>query len=67
MYLVVAGEAEFLRKGDDSVTLRSGETCTHASNQPHAMETYDSPVLAYVIWRNGFESLPLLTPPEESP
>ena len=30
----------------------------------HAMETYDSPVLALVIWRNRFESLPILTPAE---
>ncbi len=67
MYLVVAGEAGFLRKGDVPATLRPGETSTHASNQPHAMETYDSPVLAYVIWRNGFDSQLLLTPTEGSP
>ena len=64
MYLVIAGAAEFFRKGAAPMTLRSGETSAHASNQPHAMETYDSPVLAYVIWRNGFEGAPQLTLPE---
>jgi len=64
MYLVVAGEAEFFRKGAPPETLRSGQTSTHASNQPHAMETYENPVLALVIWRNGFDSIPVLTPSE---
>ncbi len=64
VYLVIAGEAEFFRKGDPPETLRSGQTSTHASNQPHAMETHETPVLALVIWRNGFDSVPTLTPPE---
>ncbi|MGI9390213.1 MAG: dimethylsulfonioproprionate lyase family protein [Boseongicola sp.] len=67
MYLVVAGEAEFFRKGDPPETLQSGQTSKHEPNQPHAMETHDHPVLALVIWRNGFESLPLLTLPEDVP
>jgi len=67
MYLVIAGKAEFLRDGVDPVTLRSGQTSTHASDQPHAMETYDSAVLAYVIWRNGFDGAPGLTPSEATP
>lgn len=61
MYLVIAGEAEFLREGAAPVRLRLGQISTHASNQPHAMETYDRPVLAYVIWRNGFDGAPVLT------
>ena len=65
MYLVVAGEAEFFRKGARSETLRPGQTSMHAANQPHAMKTYDSPVLTLVVWRNGFESVPVLTPGEE--
>ncbi len=67
MYFVVAGEAEFFRKGDPPETLRSGETSLHESNQPHAMETHESPVMAYVVWRSGFDSLPMLTPPEPTP
>ncbi|MGI9394565.1 MAG: dimethylsulfonioproprionate lyase family protein [Boseongicola sp.] len=65
MYLVVAGEAEFFRKGDPPETLKSGQTSEHKQNQPHAMETHDHPVLALVIWRNGFESPPMLTLPED--
>lgn len=63
MYLTLAGEAEFMRKGAPNEVLRAGETCQHASNQPHAMQTHDHPVMAYVIWRNGFETPPVLTPP----
>ncbi len=64
MYLVIAGEAEFLSKGAAPETLGPGDTSTHARNQPHAMETYENPVLAYVVWRNGFDGLPTLTPAE---
>lgn len=61
MYLVLAGQAEFLREGAEPETLGAGQTSFHASNQPHAMETRDQSVLAYVIWRNGFGIKPVLT------
>lgn len=61
MYLTLAGEAEFMRKGALDETLRAGDTSQHASNQPHAMETHAHPVMAYVVWRNGFETPPVLT------
>jgi quercetin dioxygenase-like cupin family protein len=61
MYLTLAGEAEFMREGHANKVLRPGQTSQHASNQPHAMETYDHPVMAYVVWRNGFETPPVLT------
>lgn len=64
LYLVIEGEAEFLRYGHAPEVLGVGGTSYHASNQPHAMQTYDSPVMAYVTWRNGFETPPVLTPPE---
>ena len=64
MYMVVAGEAEFLRHGEPTKSLASGGTAFHASSQPHAMQTRDHPVLAYVIWRNHFGIKPVLTPPE---
>lgn len=54
IYLTVAGEAEFMRQGAPDVVLRPGETSAHASNQPHAMQTHDHPVMAYVIWRDKF-------------
>lgn len=64
MYVIIAGEAEFSRKGHAPETLRPGDTVFHASNQPHATETHDHPVMAYVMWRNNLGIRPTLTPPE---
>ena len=61
MYVVLAGEAEFFREGEPMELLREGDTSFHASNQPHAMETRDSPVMCYVTWRNHFDTPPVLT------
>ena len=61
IYFVVAGEAEFHRHGEASQTLLAGGSSFHASSQPHAMTTHDHPVLALVLWRNGFDSGPKLT------
>jgi len=61
MYMVLAGEAEFMRDGEANETLREGGASFHASNQPHAMETHEHPVMAYVCWRNRFDTLPVLT------
>ena len=61
LYFVLAGEAEFLRDGQEPETLSPGDTSFHASNQPHATGTRDQPVMAYVIWRNEFETPPVLT------
>lgn len=62
MYLTLAGEAEFMREGCANEVLREGQTSLHNSNQPHAMQTHDHPVMAYVVWRNGFDTPPVLTP-----
>lgn len=64
LYLVLAGEAEFLLHGSDSKTLRPGDTAYHASNRPHAMTTRDHPVMAYVMWRGNLTDPPVLTPSE---
>ena len=61
LYTVLHGEAEFLREGEPSETLTAGQSSFHASNQPHAMQTHDSPVIAYVTWRNHFDTAPVLT------
>ena len=61
IYLVLAGEADFHREGEASENLCAGDTSYHASNQPHAMTTTDHPVMALVMWRNGFETAPVLT------
>ena len=61
IYLTLAGEAEFMRAGMENRMLGPGETSLHQSNQPHAMRTHDEPVMAYVVWRNGFDTPPVLT------
>ena len=61
LYTVLHGEAEFLREGEPPETLSTAQSSFHASNQPHAMQTHDSPVVAYVTWRNHFGIAPVLT------
>ncbi|UWR02100.1 cupin domain-containing protein [Ruegeria conchae] len=61
LYLVLAGQAEFLRAGQAKRWLSAGDTAFHASNQPHAMTTGADSVLCLVFWRNQFESGPQLT------
>lgn len=61
LYLTLAGEATFMSEGECDRALQAGQTSQHASNQPHAMETHAHPVMAYVIWRNGFGTPPVLT------
>ncbi len=61
MYLTLAGEAVFMVEGAEGVVLGPGDTSQHESNQPHAMTTHAHPVMAYVVWRNGFETPPVLT------
>jgi hypothetical protein len=65
MYLVVSGNGVFKRKGCPDERLAEGDTSFHQSNQPHAMETLDDPVLCLVAWRNDFETPPVLTPPTD--
>ena len=61
MYLVVSGSAVFRREGCADEALGAGDTWMHTSNQRHAMETTDKPVLCLVFWRNGFEIAPVLS------
>lgn len=58
IYLVVAGEARFEAEGEAPRTLRAGETQFHRSNQPHAMTTGTSGLLAFVLWRGEALSAP---------
>ncbi len=61
MYLTIAGEAEFMKVGEENEVLKAGGVSEHKSNQPHAMRTQNRPVMAYVIWRNNFETGPVWT------
>ena len=61
MYLCLAGEAIFCRENCPSERLSSGDIMEHLANQPHSMETFEHPIMAYVIWRNEFGTKPILT------
>ncbi len=61
MYMVVSGYAVFRAEGEEDKVLGSGDTCFHKSNQSHAMETLDAPVMCLVAWRNGFDTVPVLS------
>lgn len=65
LYFVLAGEAEFHVEGEESRLLRPGGSRYHASNQPHALTTHDSPVMAYVLWRGDLLTKPVFTHPED--
>jgi hypothetical protein len=61
LYFLVAGSAEFAADGLKTQTLAAGETRIHISNLPHAMNTYDQPILALVLWRGaGLAGVPRL-------
>lgn len=61
LYYVLAGEAEFRREAEPTEILRPGDKSFHKSNQPHATQTRDKGFLAYVLWRNEFQTPPVLT------
>lgn len=60
IYFVVSGSAVFSRSGHPDKVLTEGQTAFHSSNQPHAMETQSEPILCLVVWRNHFETPPVL-------
>jgi len=64
LYVVLAGEAEFSVHGQDTRTLRPGNSVYHDSMQPHALTNRDHPVLSYVLWRGDLTTPPAVTPPE---
>lgn len=59
MYVVIAGEAEFHQKGETSQTLQAGQATFHPSMRSHALTSHDHPVLAYVVWRDEFDTAPV--------
>ena len=61
LYFIIAGEASFATESNEAKLLKSGDTVFHSKNQPHNMQTHEKGVLAYVIWRNEFDTAPVLT------
>lgn len=53
LYYILAGQALFEAEGMAPQMLGPGDLRLHAANQPHAMTTTDSPVLALVLWRGA--------------
>ncbi len=51
IYLTVAGSARYISKGRTDVIGGPGATVCHYSNQPHAAEMRDAPLLALAFWR----------------
>ena len=62
LYFVIAGGGQFYRDGDPPRHLGPGQTMFHGSNQPHALQTGFSPLLALVLWRNNLDIPPVLMP-----
>lgn len=62
LYFVLAGGGEFFREGLPTEILKGGQGSFHASGQPHALRTHAEPLLAYVLWRNHFDTQPYLSP-----
>jgi hypothetical protein len=52
-YCVLAGGAEFMAKGRAPRMVEAGGIVHHESNQPHAMDMKNTPLLALAIWRGG--------------
>ncbi len=65
MYMVISGSAIFKRGGTADENLSEGQSMFHESNQPHAIETTDTPMLSLVAWRNHLETPPSLINPDE--
>ena len=62
IYQVIAGQAVFKRAGHAPRMLGEGQTMYHASQEIHALETEESPVLCLVAWRNHLTIRPELVP-----
>ncbi len=63
IYVVLAGEAEFHLEGQESRTLQPGDASFHPGHRPHALTTHANPVMAYVVWRDEFDTPPVWTNP----
>ena len=55
-YYILSGEAVFRRAGHPDKTLKEGDCLYHSSELPHAMQTYDKPMLSLAVWRNHLDA-----------
>ena len=62
LYSVLSGSAVFMAGNRPHRRLRAGGFQHHASNEPHALVTVRSPLLAFVIWRgDGLADAPAMS------
>lgn len=62
IYSIVSGRALFRLDGAEDQELGPEQTRLHGSDQPHAMDTHDQPVLAFVMWRgDGLADAPRMS------
>ena len=59
IYVVLAGQAEFHIEGRTAKTLHPGDHAFHPSGVPHALTAHRHPILAYVAWRDAFDTAPV--------
>ena len=53
IYLPLAGEALWMRSGEDFIARAPGEMIDHPGWIPHATRTVEQPMLALYVWRGG--------------
>lgn len=62
LYTVIAGRAIFMADGEPDLEIGPDGSRLHASDQPHALRTTDSPVLTLVFWRgDGLSDPPAMS------
>ena len=59
LYGVIGGAGSWQRT-DDWVPRRPGSAFVHLSNEAHAMETHELPMLSWFVWLNDFDVAPVL-------
>lgn len=53
LYIPLTNGSYWMRSGGSFEERSAGEVIVHESNEAHAMETPDAPLIALYIWRNG--------------
>jgi len=62
IYMVLSGKALFKREGEKDRWCEEADYVIHETDQPHALQTTNSPMLALVAWRNHLDTPPILVP-----
>lgn len=60
LYFILSGIGTFCRAGHQDEQVHEGSIIIHETNQPHMMQTTNSPLLALAVWRNHLDIAPTL-------